>query len=97
MVWPVAIRGERVARLAAETILGLNVGQLCAARGWDRTTLSAQLGWTPDDIAALEAGTLDATLDQIDALAALFGVTAQDLLQAPIAIQAQSRPHLRYA
>lgn len=85
-----------MARISAETIVSRSVLQLCRAKGWTLVMLATRMGWTRDQVAALEAGTLDVTLDQLDALAALFEVTPFDLLQSRAPQPVRSETMLRY-
>ena len=64
---------------AAKT-LGLNASALRKQKGWSRDAFAKNLGWPLHTVTELEAGALDATLDQIDHLAACLDSAPHELL-----------------
>lgn len=82
-------------RQPAATLLGKNVRRLCDLQGLSLGALVARLDWPTETLGALEAGTLDATLDQIDQLCAALGTTPLDLFDTAETSENQA-PERRY-
>lgn len=64
---------------AAKT-LGLNARALRKLKGWSQDAFAKHLGWPLCTVVDLEAGTLDATLDQLDQLASCLDMAPHELL-----------------
>jgi len=67
-------------RKTAQTILAANVAALLKAQGSTYAALGQRLGWSEDRLADLAQGTLDARLDEIDALALALNALPADLM-----------------
>lgn len=78
-------------RQPAATLLGKNVRRLCDQQGMSLGALVERLNWSGETLSALEAGTLDITLDQLDRLAAALDTTPQDLFEAARAAENQAQ------
>ena len=66
-------------RLPAATLLGQNVRRLCDMQGISPDALAERLSWADQTLADFKAGSLDLTLDQLDALCAALDVAPQSL------------------
>lgn len=82
-------------RLPAATLLGQNVQRLCEKRGISLSALAERLGWPDKTLAALDAGTLDIALDQLDELCTALDVTPREILDEVTMAQDQAG-QLRY-
>lgn len=61
-------------------VLGRNVCFMRMEQGWSFEVFVQRLGWPTEDVTELEGGRLDATLDQLDHLAAVLSVAPHELL-----------------
>lgn len=68
-------------RPSPQKLLQHNVTAHLAAQSISMDQLGERLGWPQTDLDALAAGTLDASLDQLDALAHTLGALPVDLLE----------------
>jgi transcriptional regulator with XRE-family HTH domain len=62
--------------------LGKNIRALRLEKGWTQRDLAAKLGTTQKTITAYECSTRHPTAEKIPAIAAIFGVTVNDLYGA---------------
>ena len=67
-------------RKTAQSILADNVTALLEAQGSTFAALGPRLGWNEDRLEDLAKGTLDARLDEIDALALALNALPADLM-----------------
>lgn len=81
--------------LPAATLLGQNVQRLCDLQGACLNALAKRLGWHDETLAALKAGSLDITLDQLDQLCSALQVTPRELFDEITMMQDQPG-QLRY-
>lgn len=81
--------------LPAATLLGQNVQRLCDLQGVCLNALAKRLGWQDETLAALKAGSLDITLDQLDQLCSALQVTPRELFDEITMMQDQPS-QLRY-
>lgn len=81
--------------LPAATLLGQNVQRLCDLQGVCLNALAKRLGWQEETLAALKAGSLDITLDQLDQLCSALQVTPRELFDEITMMQDQPS-QLRY-
>lgn len=68
-------------RPVPQQLLTQNVAALLAERNMSYADLGRTLGWSDEDTAKLSYGQLNATLDQIDALARVLGAPPFDLVR----------------